>query len=368
MLFNDGARAYWSYPGEAHATVGTGWRYRTILTHGYVACGYKGSNPWRSVNKTWHQTDTTVYCGEQIDKAASYIKGTYSDFNGYVHGTSDAAATSATHTSSYNLYNGSLRQQNDTVSSFFGSAAAPYGYQGNNPSTDGLTYGSGQSSPASTGGWDMSTSRNNHAAGQTMGGNGGYTGGAGYVYGGSTTVTEKLNFVTEVMYTTTTSPVTWGATDACSGQYLAYILGNSSTAACYYMNFSNDAFTAWSGYYNVFTSDGNNKSHMSKYGWGYFGTGTNTVATIGKMSDVNQTYIATLTKLGSFGEENQQTGQDWGYMLGQYNGQQDNWTVKTLYSNDTMTTMGFTTQPKGHYGTSSGTCSSASASILQQRA
>jgi hypothetical protein len=55
-------------------------------------------------------------------------------------------------------------------------------------------------------------------------------------------------------------------------------------------------------------------------------------------------------------------------MLGQYNGQQNNWTTKTTYSTDAMATLGVAAQPKGHYGTSSGATSSAAASILQQRA
>jgi hypothetical protein len=134
------------------------------------------------------------------------------------------------------------------------------------------------------------------------------------------------------------------------------------------MNFSNDSFTQWSGYSGTYTSDGNNKSLMSKYGWGYFGVGGNTDTRIAKMNDVNQTFVTTLTKLGNFGEENQQMGQDWGYMLGQYNGQQNNWTTKTTYSTDAMATLGAAAQPKGHYGTSSGATSSAAASILQQRA
>jgi hypothetical protein len=369
MLFNDGARAYWSYPGEAHATVGTGWRYRTILTHGYIAAGYKGYNPWRSVNKTWHQTDTTVYCGEQIDKAAAYLDGTWSDFNAYVHGTSDTWQGSSAHTSSYNLYNGSLRMQNDTNFTFFGSSGSPYGYEGNNPNSDGFTYGSGQSSPATTGGWNMSVTRVAHGCASTQGSNGGLPGGAGYVFGGGSTNTDKLNFHTEIMYTTTTSPVTWGTTAGVGGQNNAYILGSSSTAYNYYMSWSSDTFTSWSAYSAYFTSDGNNKSLMSKYGWAYISAGTNTVSTIAKMNDTNQTYMATLTKLGGFGEENQQMGQDWGYMLGMYNGQQNNWAVKTTYSTDAMVTMGFATQPKGHYGTSSGCCSSAAASVCSvQRA
>ena len=360
-LMNDGTNMFFSYPGVSNATAGTGWRYRTILTHGYIAAGYKGYNPWRSVNKTWHLTDTTIYCGEQVDRAGAYLDGTFSDYNGYIHGTSDTWQGSATHTSSYNLFNGVMRMQNDSNFTFFGSGGAPYGYQGNNPVADGLTYGGGQSSPNSTGGWEMSVARANHGCASATPGNG--TNGAGYTYGGSSAVTSKLDFPSEVMYATTSSPVTWGATAGIGGQYYNYIVGNSNASGAQYQNTSNDAFTQWANYSNVTTSDGVNKSLMSKYGWFYAARDTNTVTNIAKCSDVNQTYISTLSKLSNFGEENQQMGQDWGYMLGNYNGQQNNWTVKTTYSTDTMVTMGFATQPKGHYGTSSGCCSSAAASI-----
>jgi hypothetical protein len=362
QLFNDGTYGFWAYPGNAQSNAGSGWRYRTILTHGYIAAGYKGYTPWRSVNKTWHQTDTTVYCGEQIDKAGAYLDGTFSDLNAYVHGTSDTWEGSSSHTSSYNLFNGALRMQSDTNFTFFGSSGAPYGYQGNNPSTDGFSYGGGQASPATTGGWDDNVTRVNHGCASTPTG-GGYPGGAGYIYGGGSSTTGKLNFASEIMYTTTASPVTWGATAGIGGQNYAYILGNSAASGAQYMSWSNDTFTQWSGYSNTCNSDGVNKNLMSKYGWFYAGRDTNTATGIAKCSDVNQTYIATLTKLSNFGEENQQMGQDWGYMLGNYNGQQNNWTVKTTYSTDTMVTMGFSTQPKGHYGTSSGCCSSAAASV-----
>ena len=354
---NDGTSGFWTYPGATSAAIGSGWRYRTILTHGYIAAGYKGSTPWRALNKTWHQTDTTIYCGEQIDRAVAYVDGTFSDYNGYVHGTAtNSLGGGGTNTASYNLFNGVMRQALSRAFSMFGSATAPYGYLGNNPNADGLQYGD-QSSLGGHGGWDLSTSRGNHGCASTQ------INGAGYTFGGGTNVTEKLHFASEVMYTTTTSPNTWGATDGIGGESRAYVLGLSTTAGAQYMTFSNDTFTQWAGYTANYTSDGNNKSLMSKYGIGYFGIGGNTDSRISKMNETTGAYISTLSKLGSFGEENQQMGQDWGYMLGNYNGQQNNWTVKTTYSNDSMATLGFAAQPKGHYGTSSGCCSSAAASV-----
>ena len=61
QLITTGTKGYWSYPGETvGGVVGTGFELRTLLTHGYQAGGYKGGNPWRSVNKTWHSTDITI--------------------------------------------------------------------------------------------------------------------------------------------------------------------------------------------------------------------------------------------------------------------------------------------------------------------
>jgi hypothetical protein len=57
-------------------------------------------------------------------------------------------------------------------------------------------------------------------------------------------------------------------------------------------------------------------------------------------------------------------GQNWGYCLGAYNGQQNNYTFKVNYINDAMSALGTASQPKGHVGMSSGCCSSASAPIV----
>lgn len=365
-LYNDGLNAYWAYPGEAHSVVGGGlggdWRYRTILTHGYQAAGYKGYSPWKTVNKTWHSTDTTYCCGEQLDRGGAYLDGCFSDLNAYVYGTSHTWSGSSAHTSSYSLSNGTRRSQNNDNFTAFGSGTAPYGYVSNNPASEGLAYGdqgglaSNPPTSPGTGGWGMSVNRVNHGCASTQINN------AGYTYGGGSAVTSKHHFPSEVMYTTTSSPVTWGATCATGGQYQAYIGGSSSSAYLYYMTYTNDSFSAWAWPSGV-TTDGVNKALMSKYGWFYFGRDTNTSTSQYKFSESTRSVLSTLTKLGSFGEENYQMGQDWGYMVGNYNGQQNNWTVKYTYSNDAMATLGFSAQPKGHYGTSSGACSSAAASV-----
>ena len=74
------------------------------------------------------------------------------------------------------------------------------------------------------------------------------------------------------------------------------------------------------------------------------------------------------TKVRAYGEENMMMGQDKGYMMGQYDGQQNNHTTRWDYSTDVETNMPAATRPKGHYGTSSGGCCSASASVTAKRA
>jgi len=66
LISNGSDGTNWGYMGSGFTGFtpdNAQWLYRSIFTHGYLAGGYKGSTPWRSVNKTWHQTDTTVYCG-----------------------------------------------------------------------------------------------------------------------------------------------------------------------------------------------------------------------------------------------------------------------------------------------------------------
>ena len=56
-------------------------------------------------------------------------------------------------------------------------------------------------------------------------------------------------------------------------------------------------------------------------------------------------------------------GQSWGYFLGNYNGQQNNQTMKIQYLSDVCTSLGSASMPKGHFGMSSAACASAAATI-----
>lgn len=339
VLYSDGSSGYWSYPGNSQGNVGSGFQYRSILTHGYLAGGYKGSCPWRSLNRTWHATDITLYCGEQLAYAANYIEGTFSDYNGYIHNAADTYATSNAGTQSYSLANGTMRTRGGGTYSPPGSG---FGYP-----TDTGTSG--------VGGWNMSVSRI-------------YLGCAvdqinqvGYITGGGSAVTEKFHFGSETMFTTTSGPGT-GFASGSHGQTRGYfnIAGTKQ-----YIDFGTNSWTSFSA---SLGSDGWCKILSSKLGYHYGGTGTNVSSGITKFSDSTGTDLLSMTKIRACGEENLQMGQNWGYMLGNYDGQQNNQTVKYNYLNDTLTQLGTSAQPKGHYGQSSAACSSAAASVCSTNA
>lgn len=338
VLYNNGSSVFWSYPGNSAQQPVSGFRYRSIFTHGYLAGGYKGSCPWRSVNRTWHATDITMYCGEQLSYAANYIEGTFSDYNGYVHNAADAYATTNAGTQSYSLANGTMRARGSGTYSPPGSG---FGF----PTSTGTS---------GVGGWNMSVARIYQGAAVNQ------TGQVGYITGGGSTVTEKFHMSSETMFTTTSNPAGTGFTSGCHGENRGYfnIAGNGQA-----ITYSNDSWSSWSA---TKSPDAWCKILSTKHGHHYTGTGTNVSLYIMKFNDSTGTNITQLTKVRSVGEENYQMGQDHGYMLGNYDGQQNNHTVKFNYINDVQTQLGTAAQPKGHFGQSSACCSSAAASVCIQ--
>jgi hypothetical protein len=408
MLVNNGSNSYFAYPGNtANTPQGSALQYRSLFTHGYVAGGYKGSSPWRNVNKTWHATDITFNVGEQLDRAMAYGDGTFSDFNAYVHGTINSYSGASNHTSSYNLHTGIARQKGmqvwdynatstaagslNTGTAFyrptnagagagdglFGSATLPFGYIGTNPAGDGLgvTYGAAATwSTGSTtgsavteanatdstikwaqgvGGWDTSVAYDFHGCASDQ------MNQVGYIFGGGTNIVNRLHFPTEIMYTTTNAPVTASMTTCVFGANVAYVNFDSNHQI---FNFANQTFSSWNNTSGSSTNGQSawNKAVSSKLGQHYITVGDS----IYKISDATGNTLSTFSKsYTSASEENGEMGQSWGYFLGNYNGQQNNQTMKIQYLSDVCTSLGFASMPKGHFGMSSAACSSAAATI-----
>ena len=344
-LVSDGSNgAFWQYPGQTAQSTGVDtWRYRSLITHGYISGGYKGSQPWRSMNKTWHNNDTTMYTGEQVDRAAAYCDGTWSDFNGYIHGTVNSYAGNSSHTSSYNLHTGICRNQGDGRFSQYS-----YGYEGDNPRTV-MGYNV-------TGGWQMNAGRNDCGCATAQKEQ------AGYITGGGSSTTNKLHFATEIMYNTSNSGDGGDFVAGCGMESRSYFSWRNSSQK--YIQHSNDS---WSNQGFAGNNRGWCKALPTKWGHFYIGTSNNVTTPIRKVRGSDGAALSNYNRSRAAGEENMEMGQDWGYKLGDFDGQQNNHTEKWNYSNDSISTMGFATRPKGHYGQSSAACSSAAGAVTVTR-
>ena len=344
-LVSDGSNgAFWQYPGQIATSTGIdSWRYRSLITHGYISGGYKGSQPWRSMNKTWHNNDTTMYTGEQVDRAAAYCDGTWSDFNGYIHGTVNSYAGNSSHTSSYNLHTGICRNQGDGRFSQYS-----YGYEGDSPKNV-MGYNV-------TGGWQMDAGRNDCGCATAQKEQ------AGYITGGGSSTTNKLHFATEIMYNTNNSGDSGDFVAGCGMESRSYFAWRNSSQK--YLTHSNDS---WSNQGFAGNNRGWCKALPTKWGHFYIGTDDNVTTPLRKVRGSDGGAISNYNRSRAAGEENMEMGQDWGYKLGDFDGQQNNHTEKWDYSNDSITTMGFATRPKGHYGQSSAACSSAAGAVTVTR-
>ena len=349
-------QAFWAYPGNSQGTPAGALQTRSLLTHGYVAGGYKDAVAWRSVNKTWHANDITLYCGEQLKTGGAYAGGTFSDHNGYNHGSGGGWSTLSSATDSYNLGTGVSRTVNLGLTG--ANPGGPFGYSGGNPVGDGqgITYGAGGTgSAAGQGSWELSVART------FFGGTQDQIGQVGYITGGpETAACDKFNFPTEIMYIGNSSGVSGSHATGAGG---ATSMFWSIAGQMRQMAFSTGTWAAWSPGTSA-APDGVCKMLSTKLGYHYVGSGSNATSPVMKWSDATgATITSALSKPSNQGEENMQMGQNWGYCLGAYNGYQNNYTFKVTYANDAFTVMGSSTQPKGHAGMSSATCSSAAATI-----
>jgi len=293
--------------------------YRSIYTRGYLSGGYKNASPWKNTNRTVHTTDITTNLGDRLDYGGSYVNGGYSDYNCYIYGVQDSFSGASTHTSSVSMATEAARTHTTS--------------------------------------WNMTTSRDDLGcilnSTRTM----------AYITGGGYTNTDKHNYVTEVMYSAGTAPAgpttgsTYGATASWYGEFRGWVWASGGGSLSF-------ATETWTSGGTTIGTDGWGKALSTKHGHAYVKNGGNIVTSAYKLNDTTGAQIRTDLNFDNSGEENYQSGQDWGYCVGHYNGAQNNNTYKVNSLTDVYTVLGSDTQPKGHDGASSGATASASAMIL----
>jgi hypothetical protein len=310
----------WTTIGDTQASnpFTNSFLYRSIYTKGYMSGGYKNGSPWRNVNKTIHATDLTTNLGDKLVYNSSYIGGGFSDFNSYVYPSTGTVQGSGTIVEAMSM----------TTETMFSLDAARY-LKNTRTDCEALM------TPSLT---------------------------SAYIVGGGSAAVDRHNFVTDIMFSAGTAPAsplagaTAGGLGSLFGQYKAWISQGAGSSFTWVTETWATGGMSWA-------TDGQPKGLSSKHGYGYGGIGSYPgSAFLYKFSEATGTNLATVNKDKTNGEENFQIGQNWGYMLGAYDGAgQNNDSSRLNYLTDVYTALGSDTQPKGHDGASSGCCATGSA-------
>jgi hypothetical protein len=292
--------------------------YRTIITTGYVAGGYKDTTPWKNVNRVSHATDVVTDLGNQMPLYHSYGSGANSLTTAFMWGgnSSGAHPTNSVDTSAFSM---------------------------------ATETGAGTSSS-----WNMRVARID--AGTAF-----KEAEYAFILGGGSAAIDVMNLTNQSMYTTAQGSDGYDAGDtmqqgvtALSDEWNGFFMNadgqqkiSFSTTSAYTLN-STSVSSAGSQQQGL-----NSKLHR---GWcGNEGTylgGYN----LRRWDLTTETNLGTVAKPhGNSGEENFDMGQAHQYMLGCYDGNgQVNTSWRFNYSTETGVVLGAGSQSVGVPGRSSG--------------
>ena len=284
------------------------YKYRQIINYAYVGCGYKNASPWKNVHKTVASTDQTTNLGTLMQYAAAYTSGGCSLNIFYMWATFDGFPGTTTQTSATNMF---------TESSYSLTAAMNM--------VDARD--------------DCATIFQEHDR--------------CWISGGGNSSVERFNFWTETMASSTLSGGIAGFLSSFADQYYGYWGNESSNQK---ITYSTETFATAPATYFVHSQQKGISSKMRK---GYCGNEGDYAGG----NNLRRWYFPTDTNIGNVakpdtncGEENFTMGQDWQYMLGQYNGAQNNNNWKFYYATDSGTAGVAGLSPTAQAGQSSGHC------------
>ena len=278
---------------------------RQVITKGYVLAGYRNSSPWTSVNEVTHSTDTTIDLGSPLNNSTAYPGGMADDTFAYLLNAGNGVGGSSSNVNKYNMR---------TNVSVIGPTA-PYAV-----SNSGTLMHQEQS----------------------------------YAYGkpanGSAAIM-KFNFATQ----------SWMSSLGASYG------NNSQTMSSIYHETKGFHYGDDNGTKFVFATEtqsnspcngvhGQQKGISSKLTYLYAGNEGNYAGgnNLRRFNVSTETNVGNVSKpITNSGEENFDMGQNWQFMLGMYNGEQNNRSWRFNYSTDSGYEGGGTMQSKGVPGRSS---------------
>ena len=279
---------------------------RQIITANYTQGGYKSSATWNNVNRTQNATDTSVNLGNgSIERSHNYQSGAGSRTLAYTFGAGNGHVVSSNYVIAYNMVTENQLVLSQTLS-------------------DG-----------------------NRLRFATMWNGTDYA----YIAGGGSSTVREYNMVTQTQVGT---HGTMGSSNCWSMSHENYAIfyGNGQ----YNFTFATKSVSSRGG-----TEPGahhQQKAVNSKWGVSFAGneggyrSGYNLRRTSWAVNSTSQTIGK---PVGDSGEENFGLGQDHQYMLGMYNGLQNNISWRFNYATESGFQAGSTLEPKGHAGMSSAT-------------
>jgi hypothetical protein len=278
---------------------------RQIITKGYVLSGYRNSQPWTSVNEVTHSTDTTIDMGGPLNNSTAYPGGMCDDTYAYVLKANNTVGGQSSNMNRYSMRTNTSVQYGNSPYEVANAGTLMHHEQF-------YAYGKpAQGSAAimkfnfTTGAWMSSLGAAYGNNSQTM--SAFYHEKYGYHYGDDNGV--RLTFATETQ-----------AQSPCNGVHGQQKAISSKLTYLYAGNEGN-----YAGGYNL-----------------------------RRFNVVTETNVGNVSKpIGNCGEEDFDMGQNWQYMLGNYNGEQNNRSWRFNYATDSGYEGGGSMQSKGVPGRSS---------------
>jgi len=271
--------AYWDGSGDGSQGGGAQAQYKAgfDISRGYSCCGYRSSSSWRNVNRLVHATYTQTNLGDLASQSGAYIDGKpNTSFTGFIFATGNSWDSTTSYVSKINM----------NTDSNAGQATS------------------------------MSSSRNRCSA---MGRDFIYA----YVHGGgsNSSNTVRYNLSTEASNNSTSHPNGSQNNPACGqGATVGWIKQGGARA----FNFSTETYYEWTSSPGT---DGSNKTLCSRNGFAYWNTcgGYRTSCDWSIRDSYTGGQMATVSKNGiTTGEESMHTGNEYGFICGQYDGSQNN--------------------------------------------
>jgi hypothetical protein len=286
------------------------WKFRQIINVAYTGGGYKDGSPWRQIHRTNAATHQTTNLGIQMDHPGSYISGACSDTTFFLWSTpsDNSHFTPSARTSAFHMYTETGKSHNSVFDT----------YSDRNDS--GTSF--------------KETFLSFHGGGDRSG-------------------MEVFNLATEARQSNNGGDLRGGSTtnSAFSDKDQGYHWGDSQGWKVNHQTFSVSGTTHWA-------SHGQQKGMPTKIRLGYCGNegSYNAGYNLRRWNLTSDTNTGTFSKYrANCGEENFTMGQDWGYMIGNYDGAQNNGTWLQYYHTDTRTDVSGL-QPTANAGQSSGHC------------